>query len=56
MIFGAEGHTVDPLQLVPQPSFALQLFVMQPLGLLDHLFLLHLPALPDGRQAGGGFG
>lgn len=35
--------------------FLLQLFVMQTLGLLDHMFLLHLPALPDGSQAGGDF-
>ena len=48
---------------MPRPSFALhlrlafllQLFVMQQLELLGHLFLLHLPALPDRRQPGGDF-
>ena len=51
------------LQLVPWLSFApnlclvflLQLFVMQQLDLLGHMFLLHLPALPDRRQPGGDF-
>ena len=35
--------------------FLLQLFVMQTLDLLGHLFLLHFSALPDRRQAGGNF-
>jgi hypothetical protein len=28
---------------------------MQPLGCLGHMFLLHLPALPDRRPPGGDF-
>ncbi len=52
-----------PSQLVTRPSVAPnlhlallpQLFGAQTLGLLGHVFLLHLPALPDRRQAGGNF-
>src|SRR3990167_10232716 len=50
-------------KFMPRPSVApdlhlvilLQLFVMQPLSLLRHMSLFHLPALPDRPPAGGGF-
>ena len=36
-------------------AFLLQLFGTQTLGFPVHVFLLHLPALPDRCQAGGDF-
>ncbi len=44
-----------PVALHLRLAFLLQLFGMQTLVLLDHMFLIHFPALPYGSKTAGDF-